>query len=97
MAAEWYFKSGGTEFGPVSVAELVQQAADGKVVPETEVRKADGPWVPASKVANLFDRAAQIKPSPVVTTPNAAPDQAASSSHRPSGPRPLPPRSATSR
>src|SRR5690242_11947564 len=63
MAAEWHFKSGGTEFGPVSVAELVQHAADGQIVPDTEVKRGDGPWVPASKVAGLFDRAAQARSS----------------------------------
>src|SRR5437763_1695057 len=63
MAAEWYFKVTGNEFGPVSVAELVQQAADGRIVPDTEVRKGDGAWVPASKVAGLFDRAAQARES----------------------------------
>src|SRR4051794_40098840 len=63
MAAEWYFRVMGTEFGPVSPPELVQQAADGKITPDTEVRKGDAPWVPASKVAGLFDRAAQAKAS----------------------------------
>ena len=70
MAAEWYFKVGGTEFGPVSVAELVQQAADGRIVPETEVKKGDGPWVPASKVAGLFDRAAQARASASKSPPS---------------------------
>ena len=39
MAAEWYFKVRGTEFGPVSPSELVQNAADERITPETEVRK----------------------------------------------------------
>ena len=59
MAAEWYFRLSGTEFGPVSAPELVQQATDGKIGPETQVRKGDGPWLPASKVGRLFDRVAQ--------------------------------------
>src|SRR4051794_14606904 len=63
MAAEWYFKVMGTVFGPVSVTELVQQAAEGRIAPDTEVKKGDGPWVLASKVAGLFDRAAQAKPT----------------------------------
>ena len=63
MAAEWYFRATGGEFGPVSTAELVKGAAEGKIAPDTEVRKGDGPWVPASKVANLFDRAAQARAS----------------------------------
>jgi uncharacterized protein (AIM24 family) len=63
MAAEWYFRATGGEFGPVSTADLVQGAVEGRIVPDTEVRKGDGPWVPASKVAGLFDRAAQAKAS----------------------------------
>jgi uncharacterized protein (AIM24 family) len=69
MAAEWYFRVMGTEFGPVSPQELVQQAADGQIIPETEVRKGDAPWVPASKVAGLFDRAAQAKGARATTPP----------------------------
>src|SRR5579859_2671933 len=54
MAAEWYFRVSGAGFGPVSGAELVQQAADRRIGPETEVRKGTGPWVAASKVTGLF-------------------------------------------
>ena len=61
MAAEWYFRVVGTEFGPVSPTELVERAADGKIRPDTEVRKGEGAWVPASKVAGLFDRASQAR------------------------------------
>ena len=63
MAAEWYFRVMGNEYGPLSVAELVQQAANGKVVPETEVRKGNGEWIPASRIGGLFDRATQVKAS----------------------------------
>ena len=73
MAAEWYFRVLGAEFGPVSPAELVQQAADGRITPQTEVRKGDGPWVPASKVAGLFDRATSPKPSAPRPTPPPPP------------------------
>lgn len=77
MAAEWYFRVKGTEFGPVSPPELVQQAADGQIGPDTEVRKGDGPWVPASRVAGLFDRAAQGKSAAkVVVPPSPAPEAA---------------------
>jgi hypothetical protein len=61
MAAEWYYRVMGAEFGPVSANELVEQAADRKISPDTEVRKGDGAWVPASRVAGLFDRASQSK------------------------------------
>src|SRR4051812_43941893 len=63
MAADWYFKLMGTVFGPVSTPDLVQGASEGRIVPDTEVRRGDGPWVPASKVAGLFDRAAQARPT----------------------------------
>jgi uncharacterized protein (AIM24 family) len=63
MAAEWYFRVTGTEFGPISAPELVQNVAAGKIGPDTEVRKRDGAWVPASRVNGLFDRAAQSKPA----------------------------------
>ena len=53
MAAEWYFRVMGAEFGPVSATELVEHAADGKIRPDTEVRKGKGAWIPASRVANL--------------------------------------------
>lgn len=61
MAAEWYFRVMGTEFGPLSANELVERAADGKIRPDTEVRKGEGAWGPASRVAGLFDRASQWK------------------------------------
>ncbi len=64
MAAEWYFRVMGSEFGPVSAAELVEQAANGKIRPDTEVRKGEGTWIPASRVAGLFDNAAQGKGTP---------------------------------
>lgn len=74
MAAEWYFRVMDTEFGPVSASELVQQAADGKITPETEVRKGDASWVAASKVAGLFDRAAQAKSTIRLVTPPPVPE-----------------------
>ena len=61
MAAEWYFRVMGTEFGPLSAIELVERTAEGKILPDTEVRKGEGGWVPASRVAGLLDRASQVK------------------------------------
>lgn len=63
MATEWFFRVMGAEFGPISAPELVQQVADGRIGPATEVRKGAGPWVPASKVSGLFDTAAPGKAS----------------------------------
>ncbi|SIN67977.1 Uncharacterized conserved protein, AIM24 family [Singulisphaera sp. GP187] len=70
MAAEWYFRVMGTDFGPVSTQELVQQAADGKIGPDTEIRKGNGAWVPASRIAGLFDRGvvrSKVAPAPPTT------------------------------
>ena len=79
MAAEWYFRVMGAEFGPISASELVEQAADGKIGPDTEVRKGDGAWIPASRVAGLFDRASQSKGVSVQTAvPPPLPNQDAS-------------------
>ena len=66
------------------LAELVQQAADGKIDPDTEIRKGNGAWVPASKVAGLFDRAARSKvaPAPAVAPPPDPPKRSTSSSPR---------------
>ena len=80
MAAEWYFRVSGSEFGPVSVPELVQQVAEGRIGPETEVRKGDGPWVQAARIAGLFDRAAQAKPSGPKPSPPPPPLPAESAS-----------------
>lgn len=79
MAAEWYFRVGDAEYGPVSANELVQHAADGKIHPETDLRKGDGEWVAARKVAGLFDRAAQLRagPPPIPTAPPPLPGTAA--------------------
>lgn len=80
MAAEWYFRVGEAEYGPVSATELVQHAAEGKIHPETELRKGDGAWVAARKVAGLFDRAAHLRatPPPIPTTPPPLPEAATS-------------------
>jgi len=73
MAAEWYFRVGGSEFGPLAAADLVQQATRGQIRPDTEVRKNDGPLFPASRVAGLFDRAAREQ------IPTSRPEPASSS------------------
>ncbi len=56
MAADWFYKLNDDELGPVSSSDLVRLAAEGVIVPTTEVRKADGPWIVASKVPGLSDR-----------------------------------------
>ena len=79
MAAEWYFRVMGAEFGPVSATELVEQAANGKISPDTEVRKGEGAWVQASRVAGLFDKASQAKVTTAKTSvPPPLPNEDAS-------------------
>jgi len=75
MVAEWYFRVMGTMFGPITSAELIQHVADGKIGPDTEVRKGEGPWISASRVAGLFGRAAQSKtPLQAAQPPPPIPD-----------------------
>jgi uncharacterized protein (AIM24 family) len=88
MATEWYFRVGSTEIGPVSGAELVQLAADGKIGPETGVRKGDGPWVAASRVGSLFERAEKLRANPHPTSLEAPPR-----TNGPNGPGPQEPAS----
>jgi uncharacterized protein (AIM24 family) len=76
MSVEWYIKigegAGAGTVGPIPASELVQYAAAGKISAETEVRRGeDGPWFPASRVASLFERAAQLRPT-VPEDPGAA-------------------------
>ncbi|MHC5539319.1 DUF4339 domain-containing protein [Singulisphaera rosea] len=63
MAAEWYFKRMGTEHGPLEASELVRHAVDGKIGPDTQVRKGGGAWVAAAQVPGLLDRLPQGRPS----------------------------------
>ncbi len=84
MAAEWYFRVMGTEFGPLTAPELVQKVSAGRITPETDVRKGDGHWIAAAKVSGLFDRAAQAnatasKPTSSASAADAAGVQAGSS------------------
>ncbi|WP_422923002.1 AIM24 family protein [Singulisphaera sp. PoT] len=82
MAAEWYFRELAGEFGPFSPTELVQLASEGKIGPQTELRKGEGPWIAASRVAGLFDRDSPVKgaadkravaPPPIPDAPTPAP------------------------
>lgn len=68
MTPEWFYRIAGVQFGPVTAAELMQQAAVGRIVHDTEVRKHDTGWVAASQVAGLFNR-----PAPATSVPAAAP------------------------
>jgi hypothetical protein len=82
MAAGWNARICGGGFGPVPTFESVQDAADGRIAPKTGLRKGPaGPWARASKVASLFERAAQVggadslAPSTTPTFTNPLQDQ----------------------
>jgi hypothetical protein len=52
----WLYQVMGQEIGPVSFTELQQLARDGKISPETQVRRAQGTrWLLAERVSGLFD------------------------------------------
>jgi hypothetical protein len=66
MFTTWYVKVGAKEHGPYLPSQLKRLAEEGKVSPESEVRRGtDGSWVRARRVKGLFP----------VTTPT--PDKAA--------------------
>src|SRR5262245_50262730 len=74
MAAEWYYRIKGTEFGPFSSPDIIRLVADGTVTTKTEVRKGDDPWIPASRVPSLFNRAARLTAAKPISRPPAADD-----------------------
>jgi len=64
MGQEWYIAQNGQRVGPISEAELRQQAAAGKIQPSDMIWKQGmDKWVPASKVKGLFPPA-QTKTTP---------------------------------
>src|SRR5579872_1888138 len=53
--AEFYYRHGPNEFGPLTAAELKEMAHGGRVVRKGEVRRGKtGPWVAAERVQGLF-------------------------------------------
>jgi hypothetical protein len=53
--AEFYYRSGPNEYGPLAADELRQMAREGRAIPSGEVRRGKtGPWVPADRVQGLF-------------------------------------------
>ena len=53
--ANWYFKSGDEEAGPVSAADLRRAAAEGRLSPDSPVRREDmGKWIAARRINGLF-------------------------------------------
>ncbi len=54
MSADWYLHLDDRQYGPLSAAELKRYASEGRMTPETLVRKGEeGTWVPASRVKGL--------------------------------------------
>src|SRR5947209_1931518 len=55
-AEAWYYQVVGQEVGPVAFPELQQLARDGRINPDTLVRRATGSrWLLAERVAGLWD------------------------------------------
>ena len=55
--SEWFYKNMEEEVGPLSAKELVQMVREGIVIPETQLRKDNSPWVPAKDVYGVFEAA----------------------------------------
>ena len=61
MANDWYVKIDNVEHGPLTAERLKQLAMQGKVTPETFVRKgATGTWLRAHNITGLFPLAASV-------------------------------------
>ena len=76
MATDWYVRIGNAERGPISSEALKQLALEGRVTPETPLKKgAAGDWVPASRVKGLFGPpvASAIPPSMPASVPPPVP------------------------
>lgn len=55
MTDEWFYKTLGQEWGPVSFDEIVELAKAEQLAPSDEVRGSrDAPWVPAGSIVGLF-------------------------------------------
>ncbi len=68
MAAQWFYRTGDQEFGPVTGAALRDLVLGGELVPESLVRKdRDGAWVAARRVKGLPFPAGSVTdtPSPI--------------------------------
>ena len=54
--AVWFVKAGSREMGPFEAAQLRSFVAQGRIEPDTPIRKgAEGPWVTARQVRGLLD------------------------------------------
>jgi GYF domain 2 len=65
MLEEWIIRVQGKEYGPADAATLLEWKADGRVLPENEVRRADVDlWMTAAEIPGLFETAAAVSPPP---------------------------------
>jgi hypothetical protein len=69
MTNDWYVQQAGKTFGPLTSVQLKKLAGEGKIKPDTSVRRGTtAAWVPASRVQGLFaPPAAPAKPSSAPT------------------------------
>jgi hypothetical protein len=65
----WHYQTNGNIVGPLSTQQLKQAAAEGHITNETRVRKDNGNWVPAVKVAGLLVPVAVALPAEDWATP----------------------------
>ena len=59
--ATWYYRTSGKEIGPLRSSEIVAHVRQGKVTPDTLVRKNDSQWVSAREVSGLLEAADTAK------------------------------------
>jgi hypothetical protein len=63
MASEWFLNVAEKIYGPFDVGNLKQFVQEGRITPETLIRKGeDGPWAAARQVRGLFEPVSQIAP-----------------------------------
>lgn len=78
MPEQWYYSSRGRQVGPLSIEELREAAADGKLFPTDAVRRdGDAEPIPATNVTGLFSAASTPNPYMSPTLPAAGGGEAA--------------------
>ena len=89
--APWYVREGSKEHGPFQSRQIKRLAAEGKLKPDSYVRRGDkGPFMKASKVKGLFaDVTAKTPKTPAQAPPPAQPGQQGSGEANTSSFRPV--------
>ncbi len=76
MESVWYYVVNGAQTGPVSLAELKDAAATGKLAPADLVwQEGTADWVPARTVAGMFPAAPPPPPRVAPPLPPSGPPQ----------------------